>query len=73
MLLPTTADPACPACRGTGWVCEAHPGRLSDCTSDELDACHCGAPGTPCVRCYPETPAEPPAMPASFLPYDKIN
>jgi hypothetical protein len=25
-----TPDPACPACRGTGWVCEAHPDKPGD-------------------------------------------
>jgi hypothetical protein len=35
-------------------VCEAHKDRPSDCSSpDHPDACHCGAPGTPCETCMP--------------------
>lgn len=53
--MPRPADPGCPLCDGTGWVCEAHADRPSDCSSpDHPDACHCGAPGEPCKACYPE-------------------
>jgi hypothetical protein len=65
-------DPDCPYCRGTGWVCEAHPDRPSDCSSpDHPDACRCGAPGTPCRECVPA--GEFPGVPDGFIPHEQIN
>lgn len=48
-------DPDCPACRGTGTVCEEHPDRPwddggGDWVNDGVPVivCKCGAPGEPC-------------------------
>jgi hypothetical protein len=42
----------CSICDGTGWVCENHPDRPSDCGgSKRANVCKCGA-GMPCV-CNP--------------------
>jgi hypothetical protein len=35
----------------TNWVCEAHPDKPSDITSDREDACHCGGAAMPCRAC----------------------
>jgi len=40
------------------WVCETHPDKPSDITSDRKDACHCGGAAMPCRACggeFPET------------------
>jgi len=33
------------------WVCETHPDKPSDITSDRNDACHCGGAAMPCRAC----------------------
>ena len=49
-----TRIPTARTAAGTGWVCERHTHRPSDCSSpDHPSACHCGAPGEPCHRCSP--------------------
>lgn len=65
--------PGCRICRGTGLTCEDHPGLIWDGTIGPADglwaqACHCGAAGAPCPRCYPGhwiTPTEPATFPAT--------
>jgi hypothetical protein len=52
------ADPICPICTGSRWVCENHP-RLS-----WPKECNCGA-GMPCPVC---NVGEPPAMGPTFEP-----
>jgi hypothetical protein len=41
---------ACNIC-DTNWVCETHPDKPSDITSDRNDACHCGGAAMPCRAC----------------------
>jgi hypothetical protein len=41
---------ACDIC-DTNWVCETHPDKPSDITSDCPDACHCGGAAMPCRAC----------------------
>jgi hypothetical protein len=45
---------ACNICDDKGWVCENHPDKPWDGTSDREDACSCGGAGMPCVQCRPE-------------------
>jgi len=43
------------------WVCETHPDKPSDITSDRKDACHCGGAAMPCRACggdYPKSGTE---------------
>ena len=41
----------CEVCEDTGWVCENHPDRPSDCGgSTSKRVCGCGA-GMPCLLC----------------------
>jgi hypothetical protein len=44
-----TPGPATCACRGSGWVCEDHPGVPY--AIDLHFACPCDAPGAPCPHC----------------------
>jgi hypothetical protein len=43
----------------TNWVCETHPDKPSDITSDRTDACHCGGAAMPCRACGGDYPKEP--------------
>jgi len=56
----------CNACDNTGWVCEDHPDRPSDCGNSPR-ACACGAAGRPCRVCSRPTPCERPPLPG-FVP-----
>jgi len=38
------------------WVCETHPDKPSDITSDRPDACHCGGAAMPCRACGGDFP-----------------
>ena len=38
------------------WVCETHPDKPSDITSDRKDACHCGGATMPCRACGGDYP-----------------
>jgi hypothetical protein len=46
---------ACDIC-DTNWVCETHPDKPSDITSDRQDACHCGGAAMPCRACGGDFP-----------------
>ena len=60
--------PRCETCDDTGWVCENHPDRPSDCGgSKRADVCGCGA-GMPCRVCNQPATGERPRMPADFVP-----
>ena len=39
----------CEVCDNTGWVCENHADRPSDCGGDSKRACTCGGAGMPCL------------------------
>jgi hypothetical protein len=59
----------CEVCDDTGWVCENHPDRPSDCGgSKRLDVCICGGAGMPCLECNQPKEGERPRMPADFIP-----
>jgi hypothetical protein len=62
----------CNACDDTGWVCEAHPDRPSDC-GDSKRACTCGGAGMPCRMCNAPAPGERPRMPPGFTPRDDVD
>jgi hypothetical protein len=58
----------CKVCDNTGWVCEEHPGRPSDCGGSKR-GCTCGAAGIPCPNCNEPAPGERPRMPAGLMPH----
>ncbi len=58
----------CTVCDDTGWVCENHPDRPSDCCGNSKRACTCGGAGKPCPMCNQPAPGERPRMPADFVP-----
>jgi hypothetical protein len=53
----------CEVCDNTGWVCENHADRPSDCGDSER-ACTCGGAGTPCLVCNQPEPGERPRLPS---------
>lgn len=61
----TTQPKPCEACAGSGWVCEAHPDKLSQVTTD--GGCDCGAPAANCA-CNPGGDAQFDAVYASTDP-----
>ena len=59
------ASYSCATCKGSGWVCEAHPGRPSAATT--TNGCACGAPAANC-DCNPDGAAEFDVVYASIDP-----
>jgi hypothetical protein len=58
----------CEACDDTGWVCENHPDRPSECGGNASAlACRCGGAGMPCLMCNNPKPGERPRLPADFI------
>ena len=63
----------CEVCEDTGWVCENHPDRPSDCGgSASKRVCGCGA-GMPCLMCNTPKLGERPRMPPDFTPRDDAD
>ncbi len=60
------------ACDNTGWVCQAHPDRPSDC-GNSRQPCTCGAAGMPRPICNQPEPGERPRLPAGFVPRDDAD
>ena len=55
----------CEVCDNSGWGCENHPDRPSDC-GDSKRACTCGGAGMPCLVCNQPEPGERPRLPAAL-------
>jgi hypothetical protein len=62
----------CEVCDNTGWVCENHADRPSDC-GDSKRGCTCGGAGMPCLVCNQPEPGERPRMPMGFVPRDDAD
>lgn len=57
----------CHVCDDTGWVCEDHPDRPSDCVP-VARSCTCGGAGKPCPVCNTPAAGERPRMGPDFVP-----